>query len=115
MMPFVIKQKIIGVKLLQSRFMMLAQQQIRVGIHVKSVTNFMSSSYIRKVPPMIVKCWNCGTDFEHVSSARDSNKISATHIAEVLRSNIFDANRGTVLINVDDLIDEIAEVIVNNV
>lgn len=60
---------------------------------------------------MIVKCWNCGQDFEHVSSARDSNKLTAQSIAEVLRSNIFDASRGTILVNVNDLIDEIAEVV----
>jgi hypothetical protein len=60
---------------------------------------------------VIIKCWNCGIDFEHVSSARDSNKPTAASIAQVLRSNIFDASRGTVLVNVDDLIDEIAEVI----
>ena len=62
-----------------------------------------------------VRCWNCGNDFEILSSAENSNKITASHIAEVLRSNMFDASRGTILVNVDDLIDEIAETIVNNV
>lgn len=60
---------------------------------------------------MIVKCWNCRNEFEAVSSARDSNKLTAQSIAEVLRSNIFDASRGTILVNVNDLIDEIAEVV----
>lgn len=62
-----------------------------------------------------VRCWNCGMDFEFVSSAENSNKPTAEHIAQVLRSNMFDASRGTILVNVDDLIDDIAETIVNNV
>jgi hypothetical protein len=61
-----------------------------------------------------VRCWNCHTDFEVVSSARNTNKITAQSIAEVLRSNIFDASRGTVLVNVNDLIDEIADTIEKN-
>jgi predicted nucleic-acid-binding Zn-ribbon protein len=75
----------------------------------------MSSFDIEKKHLMMVKCWNCHTEFEHVSSARDSSKHTVESIAAVLRSNIFDASRGTVLVNVDDLIDEIAEVIVDNV
>jgi hypothetical protein len=51
-------------------------------------------------------------EFEHVSSARYGNKISAEQIAEVLRSNMFDAQRGgTVIMNVDDMVDEVAEII----
>jgi hypothetical protein len=48
-----------------------------------------------------------------VSSAQNSNKqISASHIAEVLRSNMFDAQRGgTIVVNINDTIDEIAEII----
>jgi len=61
---------------------------------------------------MMVKCWNCHTEFEHVSSAENSNKLTAPHIAEVLRSNMFDAQRGgTVIMNVDDMVDEVAEII----
>lgn len=59
-----------------------------------------------------VKCWNCGMDFEHLSSAENSNKITAPIIAEVLRSNMFDAQRGgTVIMNVDDMVEEVAEII----
>ena len=51
-------------------------------------------------------------EFEHVSSARDTNKHTAENIAEVLRSNMFDAQRGgTVIMNVDDMVDEVAEII----
>jgi len=51
-------------------------------------------------------------EFEHVSSARDSNKHTVEQIAEVLRSNMFDAQRGgTVIMNVDDMVDEVAEII----
>ena len=71
----------------------------------------MNLYYTRESPTMIVKCWNCHTEFEIVSSAADSNKLTAQSIAEVLRSNIFDASRGTILVNVNDLIDEIAEVL----
>lgn len=62
---------------------------------------------------MIAKCWNCHTEFEILSSAADTNKhnLSATHIAQVLKDNIFDATRGTIVVNVNDLIDEIAEVL----
>ena len=60
---------------------------------------------------MIVKCWNCHTDFEVVSSA-ENTKPTAAHIAEVLRSNMFDAQRGgTVIMNVDDMVEEVAEII----
>ena len=76
---------------------------------------FMNSYYTRESLTMIAKCWNCHTEFEIVSSAANSNKLTAQSIAEVLRSNIFDASRGTILVNVNDLIDEIAEVIVDNV
>ena len=57
---------------------------------------------------MIVKCWNCHTEIETVSSA-ENTKPTAAHIAEVLRSNMFDATRGTIIVNVNDLIDDIAE------
>jgi len=61
---------------------------------------------------MMVKCWSCHNDFEVVSSARDTNKHTAEQIAEVLRSNMFDAQRGgTVIMNVDDMVDEVAEII----
>ena len=59
-----------------------------------------------------VKCWNCGTDFEVVSSAENTKKITAQNIAEVLRSNMFDAQRGgTIVVNINDTIDEIAEIL----
>lgn len=76
--------------------------------------NSMSSCYIKENPTMIAKCWNCHTEFEIVSSAADTNKLTAQSIAKVLRSNIFDASRGTILVNVNDLIDEIAEVLEKN-
>ena len=61
---------------------------------------------------MIVKCWNCHTDFEVVSSAENTNKHTPSSIAEVLRSNMFDAQRGgTVIMNVDDMVEEVAEII----
>ena len=62
-----------------------------------------------------VRCWNCGMDFEVVSSAQNSNKPTPTaqQIEEVLRSNMFDAQRGgTVIMNVDDMVEEVAEIIV---
>lgn len=60
---------------------------------------------------MIAKCWRCGNDFEVLSSARNSN-TTAPIIAEVLRSNMFDAQRGgTVIMNVDDMIEEVSEII----
>jgi len=62
---------------------------------------------------MMVKCWSCHNDFEVVSSAQNSNKqISASYIAEVLRSNMFDAQRGgPIVVNINDTIDEIAEIL----
>lgn len=61
---------------------------------------------------MIVKCWNCHTEFEHIRSAADSNKLTAQNIAEVLRSNMFDVQRGgTVIMNVDDMVEEVADII----
>lgn len=63
-----------------------------------------------------VRCWNCGMDFEVVSSAENSNKPTAEHIAQVLRSNMFDAQRGgTVIVNVDDMIEEVSEIIAENI
>ena len=62
---------------------------------------------------MMVKCWNCNTDFEVVSSAENTNKhnLSATHIAQVLKDNMFDATRGTIVVNINDFIDEVAEIL----
>ena len=62
---------------------------------------------------MNVKCWNCHNEFEVVSSA-ENTKPTAAHIAEVLRSNMFDATRGTIIVNVNDLIDDIAETLEKN-
>jgi uncharacterized Zn finger protein (UPF0148 family) len=60
----------------------------------------------------MVKCWNCSTDFEIVSSAENTNKHTVQSIAEVLRSNMFDAQRGGMMVvNMDDTIDEISEII----
>ena len=61
-----------------------------------------------------VKCWNCHNEFEVVSSAENSVQSSLSHsiIAELLRSNMFDAQRGgTVIMNVDDMIEEVSEII----
>lgn len=61
-----------------------------------------------------VKCWNCGQDFEVLSSARDSNKhnLSAAHIEELLLANMFDGEGGgMVCMEVDDLIYEVAQII----
>ena len=59
-----------------------------------------------------VRCWNCGMDFEVPSSAGNTNKPTAQHIEEVLRSNMFDAQRGgTVIMNVDDMLEEVAEIL----
>lgn len=65
---------------------------------------------------MMVKCWSCHNEFEVVSSAQNSNKqISASYIAEVLRSNMFDAQRGGMMVvNMDDTIDEVAEILERN-
>ena len=61
---------------------------------------------------MMVKCWSCHNDFEVVSSAQNSTKPSASYIAEVLRSNMFDAQRGgPIVVNINDTIDEIAEIL----
>jgi hypothetical protein len=61
---------------------------------------------------MMVKCWSCHNEFEVVSSAQNSNKPSASYIAEVLRSNMFDAQRGgPIVVNINDTIDEIAEIL----
>ena len=46
------------------------------------------------------------------SAAGATSKLSHTTIAELLRSNMFDAQRGgTVLMNVDDMIEEVADII----
>jgi len=61
-----------------------------------------------------VRCWNCGQDFEHVSSARNSNKhdLSASHIEELLLANMFDGEGGgMVCMEVDDLVYEVAQLI----
>ena len=60
-----------------------------------------------------VRCWNCGNDFEVVSSAQNINKQpSPAYIEQVLLDNIFDGDRGGIVeAKVDLLIKEIAEVI----
>ena len=61
-----------------------------------------------------VKCWNCGQDFEVVSSARNSNKqsLSALHIEELLLANMFDGHGGGIVsMRVDDLVYEVAPLI----
>jgi hypothetical protein len=61
----------------------------------------------------MIKCWNCSTELETpVSSAENSNHITAQYISEVLQSNMFDAQRGgTIVVNINDTIDEIAEIL----
>jgi len=62
----------------------------------------------------MIKCWNCHTELEEpVSSARNTTQtLTAQNIAEVLRSNMFDAQRGgTIVVNINDTIDEIAEIL----
>lgn len=58
-----------------------------------------------------VRCWNCGMDFEVLSSAR--NKMSlAPHIAQVLLDNMFDGERGgRVDISVDALVDQVSNIL----
>lgn len=47
-----------------------------------------------------------------IAAAGATSKLSHTTIAELLRSNMFDAQRGgTVLMNVDDMIEEVADII----
>jgi len=62
---------------------------------------------------MIVKCWSCKTDFEVVSSAENRTpNPSAAHIIEVLQDNMFDVQRGgTMVIRVEDFIEELAEIL----
>lgn len=63
---------------------------------------------------MIIKCWNCGNDFEQLSSAENSNKhnLSASHIEELLLANMFDGHGGGIVsMRVDDLVYEVAQII----
>jgi len=61
---------------------------------------------------MMVKCWNCHNDFEVLSPAENTIKPSAEHIANILKTNMFDAQRkGTIVVNINDTIDEIAEIL----
>ena len=64
-----------------------------------------------------VRCWNCGNDFEHVSSPQNTNKnISPQYIEQVLLDNIFDGDRGGIVeARVDFLVQEIAEVIAESI
>jgi hypothetical protein len=75
----------------------------------------MNSYYTRESLTMIVKCWNCHTEIEVVSSARDSNKqhkLSAAHIEELLLANMFDGHGGGIVsMRVDDLVYEVAQLI----
>ena len=61
-----------------------------------------------------VRCWNCGQDFEVLSSAENSNKhkLSAAHIEELLLANMFDGEGGGLIcMQVDDLVHEVAQLI----
>lgn len=59
-----------------------------------------------------VKCWNCGNDFEHLSSAENSNKISASSIHQLLLHNMFDGDSGgLVTMSVDVLVREVSELV----
>jgi hypothetical protein len=61
---------------------------------------------------MIVKCWNCHNDFEVLSSGENTKQNSAQHIANILKTNMFDAQRGgTLVVNINDTIDEIAQIL----
>ena len=47
-----------------------------------------------------------------IAAAGAISTLSHTTIAELLRSNMFDAQRGgTVIMNVDDMIEEVADII----
>lgn len=63
----------------------------------------------------MIKCWNCRMELdEPFSSAENSIQppLTPSIIAELLRSNMFDAQRGgTVIMNVDDMIEEVSEII----
>jgi hypothetical protein len=63
-----------------------------------------------------VKCWNCHTEIDTplLGSPQNRNKISATHIVELLQDNIFDFSRGNVIVNMTDLLDEIKMVLEKN-
>jgi hypothetical protein len=113
--PFEIKQKISGAPQLPMKYIIHAHQPNVVGIHVRNVTNYLNLSCIRKKHPMIVKCWNCHTEFEHLSSAENSNKLTAQNIIKVLQDNMFDVQRGGVIvINPRDFIEEVAEILEEN-
>lgn len=61
----------------------------------------------------MVKCWNCHTEIDTVplDPPQDSNKPSASHIVTLLQDNIFDFSRGSIIINMTDLLDEIRTVL----
>lgn len=60
----------------------------------------------------LVKCWNCGEEFEFDPIKITNKHLSAEIISDVLRSNMFDAQRGgTMIMNVDDMVDEVADII----
>lgn len=59
------------------------------------------------------KCWNCRMELDAppLGSPQNSNKPSASHIVTLLQDNIFDFSRGTIIINMTDLIDEIKNIL----
>ena len=61
-----------------------------------------------------VRCWNCGMDFEVVSSAQNITKqiLSPQFIEEVLLANMFDGERGGMIeMKVDSLVSEVADIL----
>jgi hypothetical protein len=63
----------------------------------------------------MIKCWNCHTELDtSFGSPQNRTQPTAQSITTLLHDNIFDASRGTVLVNVGDLIDEIADLIVKH-
>ena len=59
-----------------------------------------------------VRCWNCGMDFEVLSSARNKMSLAPQHIAQLLLDNMFDGERGgRVDMNVDALVNEVSGIV----
>lgn len=61
----------------------------------------------------MTKCWNCHTEIDTPSlgSPQNSNETTASHIVTLLHDNIFDFTRGTIIINMTDLLNEIHNVL----
>ncbi len=94
-----------------------------------SLNNDKSYEYDSFLCPFCVTPWKCnGPHIEpwdidsfnsyieqEIAAAGRIRTLSHTTIAELLRSNMFDAQRGgTVLMNVDDMIEEVADIIMEH-